>query len=256
VELLLSLGATVVSGDIQNPPAEGDFLFVQTDVRKWADLTKLFKAAKDKHGRVDYVFANAGIGPRADYLNLAVGSDGELLPPCPDTVDINLNSVVNTVTLATHYLKAEGGSIVIMGSSTGLHPMRAVDYCKCLSICFINLPRTLTYMSSSYCKGRCNRFWPQFRAPCGGSGSSHPSQHPRTLMDGDTGVARSRESPERSLTELPISCRGCAYGCIPDGQQDQAWRSHLCLRGQVQGDREVDSCTSVRDHQGRFFKRR
>jgi NAD(P)-dependent dehydrogenase (short-subunit alcohol dehydrogenase family) len=130
VELLQSLGATVVSGDIQNPPVKGDFLFVQTDVRKWADLTKLFKAAKDKHGRVDYVFANAGIGPRADYLNLAVDNDGELLPPSPDTMDINLNSVVNTVTLAAHYLKTEGGSIVIMGSSTGLHPMRAVDYCK------------------------------------------------------------------------------------------------------------------------------
>jgi NAD(P)-dependent dehydrogenase (short-subunit alcohol dehydrogenase family) len=130
VELLISLGASVVSGDIQNPPAEGDFLFVQTDVRKWTDLTKLFKAAKDKHGRVDYVFANAGIGPRADYLNLGVDSNGELLQPSPDTMDINLNSVVNTVTIAAHYLKTEGGNIVIMGSSTGLHPMRAVDYCK------------------------------------------------------------------------------------------------------------------------------
>jgi NAD(P)-dependent dehydrogenase (short-subunit alcohol dehydrogenase family) len=47
-------------------------------------------------------------------------------------LDINLDSVVNTATLAAHYLKdqAEGGSIVLMGSSTGLHPVRAVDYCK------------------------------------------------------------------------------------------------------------------------------
>lgn len=124
----MSLGALVVSGDIQAPPTTGDFLFVQTDVRSWSDLTKLFKAAKDKHGRVDYVFANAGIGPRADYLNLAVNENGELQEPNKDTLDINLNSVVNTVTLAGHYLKADGGSIVIMGSSTGLHPVRAVDY--------------------------------------------------------------------------------------------------------------------------------
>jgi NAD(P)-dependent dehydrogenase (short-subunit alcohol dehydrogenase family) len=54
-----------------------------------------------------------------------------LQPPSPDTVDINLSSVINTVTIGAHYLKAEGGNIVIMGSSTGLHPMRAVDYCKC-----------------------------------------------------------------------------------------------------------------------------
>jgi NAD(P)-dependent dehydrogenase (short-subunit alcohol dehydrogenase family) len=111
---------------------KGDFLFVQTDVRSWANLAKLFKAAKDKHGRVDYVFANAGIGPRADYLNLDVDENGDLQEPNKDTLDINFSSVVNTVTLGAHYLKgqAEGGSIVIMGSSTGLHPMRAVDYCE------------------------------------------------------------------------------------------------------------------------------
>ncbi|KAH7397130.1 hypothetical protein BKA66DRAFT_437712 [Pyrenochaeta sp. MPI-SDFR-AT-0127] len=130
VELLASLGALVVSGDIQAPPATGDFFFVQTDVRKWEDLTRLFKSAKDKYGRVDYVFANAGIGPRADYLNLGVDENGNLKEPNKDTLDVNLNSVVNTVTIAAHYLRAqaEGGSVVIMGSSTGLHPVRAVDY--------------------------------------------------------------------------------------------------------------------------------
>ncbi|PSN59574.1 NAD(P)-binding protein [Corynespora cassiicola Philippines] len=130
VELLVSLGALVVSGDIQAPPAPGDFLFVYTDVKSWADLTRLFKTAKEKHGKVDFVFSNAGIGPRADYLNLGVDENGNLKEPNKDTLEINLNSVVNTVTLAVHYLKQqpEGGSIVIMGSSTGLHPVRAVDY--------------------------------------------------------------------------------------------------------------------------------
>jgi NAD(P)-dependent dehydrogenase (short-subunit alcohol dehydrogenase family) len=132
VELLISLGASVISADIQEPPAKGDFLFVPADVRKWSDLTKIFKAAQEKHGKVDYVFANAGIGPRADYLSLGVDANGELQEPNKDTLDVNFSSVVNTVTLAAHYMKsqAEGGSIVIMGSSTGLHGVRAVDYCK------------------------------------------------------------------------------------------------------------------------------
>jgi len=132
VELLVSLGALVVSADVQAPPATGDFLFVKTDVRVWTDLTKLFKATKERHGRVDFVFANAGIGPRANYLALEVDENGDLKEPNKDTLDINLNSVVNTATLAAHYIKdqAEGGSIVLMGSSTGLHPVRAVDYCK------------------------------------------------------------------------------------------------------------------------------
>jgi NAD(P)-dependent dehydrogenase (short-subunit alcohol dehydrogenase family) len=132
VQLLLSLGASVVSGDIQAPPTKGEFLFVQADVKSWADLTKLFKAAKEQYGRIDYVFANAGIGPRAEYLTLETDENGDPKEPSKDTMDINLDSVVNTSTLAVHYMKgqAEGGSLVIMASSTGLHPMRAVDYCK------------------------------------------------------------------------------------------------------------------------------
>lgn len=130
VELLLTLGAHVVSGDLQAPPADGDFLFVKTDATSWTDLTNLFKAAKDKHGRVDYVFANAGIGPRANYLALDVDENGVPQKPNNNTLKTNLDSVVDTATLAAHYMKdnAEGGSIVLMGSSTGLHPVRAVDY--------------------------------------------------------------------------------------------------------------------------------
>jgi NAD(P)-dependent dehydrogenase (short-subunit alcohol dehydrogenase family) len=47
-------------------------------------------------------------------------------------LDVNLSSVVNTATLAMHYMKTQssGGSIVLMGSSTGLHPVRAIDYCS------------------------------------------------------------------------------------------------------------------------------
>ncbi|KAF2853526.1 NAD(P)-binding protein [Plenodomus tracheiphilus IPT5] len=130
VDLLISLGVHVVSGDVQQPPTAGDFTFVQTDVNSWSDLTKLFRTAKAKHGRVDYVFANAGIGPRADFLSLEVDENGDPKQPNYSTLETNLQSVVNTATIAVHYLKSqpEGGSIVLMGSSTGLHPVRAVDY--------------------------------------------------------------------------------------------------------------------------------
>ncbi|KAH8701911.1 putative 15-hydroxyprostaglandin dehydrogenase [Talaromyces proteolyticus] len=135
VNLLLSLGASVVGGDINPPSATSstespEFLFVQTNVTSWADLSNLFKQAKERHQRIDYVFANAGIGPRADYLSLATDENGELKEPSHEVLDINLKSVVNTASLAVHYLKqqSEGGSIVLMGSSTGLQPLRAPDY--------------------------------------------------------------------------------------------------------------------------------
>ncbi|OKL56736.1 hypothetical protein UA08_07738 [Talaromyces atroroseus] len=129
--LLLSLGAKVISGDINAPTEEGAGLqFVKTNVTNWADLVDLFKKAKEQHGRIDYVFANAGIGPRADYLNLQADENGDPKEPTSEVLDVNLKSVVNTATLAVHYLKQqpEGGAIVLMGSSTGLQPVRAPDY--------------------------------------------------------------------------------------------------------------------------------
>ncbi|KAK9419725.1 hypothetical protein SUNI508_07211 [Seiridium unicorne] len=132
VQLLLSLGASVVNGDIQ-PPTEspaGSLTFVQTNVAVWSDLVALFKKAKEVHGRIDSVFANAGVGPRADYLSTEVDENGDLKEPTHSLFDVSLKGVINTATLAIFYLRQqpEGGNIVINGSSTGIQRMRAVDY--------------------------------------------------------------------------------------------------------------------------------
>lgn len=105
---------------------------MQTNVTNWGDLTTLFKKAKEHNGRIDYVFANAGIGPRANYLALETDENGDLKEPTAEVLDVNLKSVINTASLALHYLKEqpEGGSIVLMASSTALQPLRAPDYCK------------------------------------------------------------------------------------------------------------------------------
>lgn len=131
VGLLGTLGATVISADINAPPKPGPFVYIETDVTQWTSLTKLFKSTLAAHGRIDFVFANAGIGPRANYLALETDAEGELVQPNAATLDVNLHSVINTATLAVHYMKTQkdGGSIVLMGSSTSLHPVRAIDYC-------------------------------------------------------------------------------------------------------------------------------
>lgn len=99
---------------------------------KWSDLATLFKKAKEHNGRIDCVFANAGIGPRGNYLVLESDENGDLKEPIHDVLEVNFKSVVNTACLGIHYLKQqpEGGNIVLMGSSTGLQPLRAPDYCK------------------------------------------------------------------------------------------------------------------------------
>ncbi|MER6570172.1 mycofactocin-coupled SDR family oxidoreductase [Streptomyces sp. NPDC001093] len=74
------------------------------------------KAAVDEGvaqlGRLDVVIPNAGILP--------IGA-GRPIGAFTDTVDINLNGVINTVHAALPHL-GEGASIIVIGSVTGLQP--------------------------------------------------------------------------------------------------------------------------------------
>ncbi|KAI3551247.1 short-chain dehydrogenase [Colletotrichum filicis] len=132
VNTLLSQGASVINADIQ-PPAEqpeNSYTFVKTDVTVWAEQIALFKKAKEIYGRIDHVFANAGLGPRANYLSTEVDENGDLKEPTHQLLDVSLIGVMHTATIAIYYMRqqAEGGSIVINGSTTGLQRLRAVDY--------------------------------------------------------------------------------------------------------------------------------
>ncbi|GKT44318.1 short-chain dehydrogenase/reductase ATR9 [Colletotrichum spaethianum] len=132
VTTLLSQGASVINADI-NPPTkqpESSYTFVKTDVAAWADQVALFKKTKKIYGRIDHVFANAGVGPRANYLSTEVDENGDLIEPTHAVLDVSLKGVMHTATLAIYHMRqqVEGGSIVINGSSTGLQRLRAVDY--------------------------------------------------------------------------------------------------------------------------------
>jgi NAD(P)-dependent dehydrogenase (short-subunit alcohol dehydrogenase family) len=109
--------------------------FQRTDVTVWAEQIALFKKAREIHGRVDHVFANAGVGPRADYLSTAVDANGDLVEPTFVALDVNLKAVIYTATIAVYYMREEqqtpaGGSIVIASSVAGVSRFRAIDYGK------------------------------------------------------------------------------------------------------------------------------
>lgn len=130
-ELLLKHGALVVIGDLNPPPITHPSLtFHRTDVSSWSDLLKLFKEAKRIHTSIDHVFANAGITGRADYLAETLNEQGDLLEPSFLNFDINLRSVVNTVTLAIHHMRHQpnGGDVVMTGSASSFQPMASPDY--------------------------------------------------------------------------------------------------------------------------------
>lgn len=133
VELLLGLGAAVVSGDAQPPaapqviyPSEGSaafFTYIPTDISVWADLVQLFKRAIQVHGRVDHVFANAGVPSSLGnyFSSLSLDADGELQEPSHAVLEVNLKGTINTATLAIHHMQTQeppGGSVVLNCSIT------------------------------------------------------------------------------------------------------------------------------------------
>jgi NAD(P)-dependent dehydrogenase (short-subunit alcohol dehydrogenase family) len=111
---------------------------VRTDVTSWSDLRRLFDAAVAAHGRVDHVFANAGVGSSVDYLRSRYdhdddggGGGGGLREPDARTWDVNLRGMVNTAYLALHWFRTQdppGGSVVCTGSASSFQPFTEVDY--------------------------------------------------------------------------------------------------------------------------------
>ena len=105
-------------------------VFVKVDVTSWASLASAFDTTFEKFGRIDFVFANAGIVERdIFYQDHTVGVTGpnNRMPPPPNssTIAVNLTGVVMTAHLALHYFrlsphKGKDASLVMTASVGGL----------------------------------------------------------------------------------------------------------------------------------------
>ncbi len=91
----------------------GEVLSVVSDVSKPDQMQKAIQSVADKWGRIDIVFANAGI-------NGVVAPLEDLEPDEWDRIlEINLKGTFLTVKYAVPYLKKRGGSVVITASVNG-----------------------------------------------------------------------------------------------------------------------------------------
>lgn len=131
-KLFIAKGAqAIVVADLQ--PSKEDLGsradFVRTNVTSWKDLTNVFKHTVEKYGRVDIVFANAGVADSVDYMNL-MEAEGELVQPSRLPININLFGCMDTVTLACHYMKDQpgGGNIIMTSSGAGYHAVNSAAY--------------------------------------------------------------------------------------------------------------------------------
>src|SRR6202522_4721924 len=84
---------------------------IKADVSNIADLAHLFDTVKVAKGRIDVLFANAGI-----YEFTPFGTISE--EPYDRMFDINVKGTLFTVQLALPLI-AEGGSIILTGSIVG-----------------------------------------------------------------------------------------------------------------------------------------
>lgn len=84
---------------------------VRGDVSRLDDLDRLFDGVRSKSGRIDVLFANAGLGTLA-----ALGAIDEASFDL--TFDVNVKGTLFTVQKALPLMKA-GGSIILTGSTAG-----------------------------------------------------------------------------------------------------------------------------------------
>jgi NAD(P)-dependent dehydrogenase (short-subunit alcohol dehydrogenase family) len=91
----LGAGVTAVQGDVSDPD----------------DLDRLFSKVRSDHGRIDILFANAGVGAREPL--------GEITETSFDLVfGVNVKGTVFTVQKGLPLMR-DGGSIILTGSTTG-----------------------------------------------------------------------------------------------------------------------------------------
>jgi NAD(P)-dependent dehydrogenase (short-subunit alcohol dehydrogenase family) len=100
--------------------------FHQTNVTDYSSLTSAFENTFKQNGRIDFVFANAGIVERDNFYEK---HDLSKPPPEPNqlSIDINLKAVVNTSYLALHYFRKNPKTVsspvlVMTASCGGLYP--------------------------------------------------------------------------------------------------------------------------------------
>ncbi|CAK7235762.1 hypothetical protein SCUCBS95973_009377 [Sporothrix curviconia] len=85
-------------------------VFHQVDVTDYAALGVVFRDIYRRHKRLDYVYANAGVGERADqFYDRTAASASDEPPPLPrgtqKLIDICMTAATTTAYLAQHYFR-------------------------------------------------------------------------------------------------------------------------------------------------------
>lgn len=109
---------------------------VQGDISDLAELDRLYAQIAHNHGRVDVVFANAGVSESAPIGTIEEDHFDRVF-------DINVKGTVFTVQKALP-LMSDGGAIVLMGSGAGSKGFPALSIYSATKAAIRSLARTWT----------------------------------------------------------------------------------------------------------------
>lgn len=112
------------------------FDVVQADVSKLAELDRLYAHVKAKHGGIDVLFANAGLGKFVPSIETDEALYDQLM-------NVNLKGLYFTVTKALPLLKP-GSSVILTGSSVSIKGMAGASVYAASKAGVRSLARTWT----------------------------------------------------------------------------------------------------------------
>jgi NAD(P)-dependent dehydrogenase (short-subunit alcohol dehydrogenase family) len=153
-------GATVVVSDLDADAAQraaGSLARAEAatcDVRDEAQVTGLLQGAAERHGRLDVVVANAGIGRVQPLLQMSFDEWRE-------TLSVNLDGVFLTTRGAAQIMVGQGGgSIVAVASITAFAGSPGIGNYSAAKAAVVNLAQTLN--------SECRSFGVRVNAVCPG----------------------------------------------------------------------------------------
>ncbi|KIW05204.1 uncharacterized protein PV09_03748 [Verruconis gallopava] len=130
-KLLISLDPSNKIGIIDRSPPPPSFasasnahriLYQKCEITDWKSQRAAFANIARHYGRIDAVYANAGIAEYGDqFFDETMDASGQLAEPDRRVLKIDMDAAADTVRLAIHHLRKnpEGGSIVITASLAG-----------------------------------------------------------------------------------------------------------------------------------------
>lgn len=103
------------TGDVAESIKEtgGEAMVIVADITKYGDMEKVGQQIKTSYGRLDVVFANAGVNGVWAPIHELTAEDFD------KTIQINLNGTYHTIKAMHPLLKVRGGSVIITSSVNG-----------------------------------------------------------------------------------------------------------------------------------------